>query len=185
MELYAKPIRIIINGASGTGKTTLAKELANHLGIFHMDLDDYYFHHDTELLCQKSCTRDVIIENVTNDISKHSNFIMSGTIGSILWNLVNPILSLAVLLIVPVEIRIERLYNREYSRYGKRILENGDMYCNYQKLINECKSYETGVHPAVPTTLERHERWIRELICPVIRLDGTKPIHDNVKKLIH
>ena len=69
---------------------------------------------------------------------------------------------------------------REYSLYGERIHENGDLYNNYQKLINECMLYETGVHPAVSTTLERHERWINELSCPVIHVDGTKPIIDNV-----
>ena len=174
---------IMINGASGTGKTTLAKELAKRLDFQHMDLDDYYYHWDTEIPFSSFPTREEIRENVINDISKHGSFVMSGTIGSVLWDLVNPMFDLAVLLMVPNEIRMERLNAREYSRYGKRVLAGGDMYESNLRFLSESKLYETGVHPNVPVTLERHERWASELLCPVLRLDGTKPILENTAYL--
>jgi len=175
---------IIINGAAGTGKTTLAKELAKQLGFQHIDLDDYYFHWDTEIPFSSSPPREEIRERVMNDISKQPYFVMSGAIGSILWDLVNPLFDLAVLLMVPVEMRMKRLHAREYSRYGKRIFEGGDLHENSQKFLNESTLYETGIHPAVPVTLERHERWAAELLCPVLRLDGAKTIFENVELLV-
>ena len=175
---------IIINGVAGTGKTTLAKELAKQLDFKHIELDDYYFHWDTEIPLTSSPTREEIREYVMNDISKQSRFVMSGVIGSTLWDLVNPLFDLAALMMVPVEIRMERLRAREYSRYGKRILEGGDMYEFTRKFFSDSELYETGVHPTVPVTLERHERWAAELLCPVLRLDGTKPISENVIYLI-
>jgi len=170
----------MINGAAATGKTTLAKELAKRLDFQHIDLDDYYW----EVPLTKSPTRDEIRERVLADIAKHPHFTMSGTIGSILWDLVNPLFDIAVLLFVPLEIRLERIHIRGLAKYGERILEGGDMYEKHQKfLIADSINYETGVHPAVPVTLERHERWATELLCPVLRLDGTKPIHENVELL--
>ena len=174
---------IIISGASGTGKTTLAKELAKRLDFQHIDLDDYYYHWDTEIPFSSSPSREEIRECVMNDITKQGNFVISGTIGSILWDLVNPLFDLAVLLIVPIEIRMNRLRSREYSRYGKRIIKGGDMYEISLKFLNDSKLYETGIHPDVSVTLERHERWVAELHCPVLRLDGTKPILENAEYL--
>ena len=178
------PRGVIINGAAGTGKTTLASELAKRLGFRHMDLDDYYFHQDTAIPFSSSPPREEIQERVMGDISKQPCFVMSGSIGSILWDLVNPLFNLAVLLIVPAEIRIERLCTRGKLRYDERILENGDMYLNYQKFLADAALYETGIHPNVPVTLERHERWAAELLCPVLRLDGTKPISENAEWLV-
>ena len=172
---------IIINGASGTGKTTLAGELAKQLGFQHIDLDDYYYHWDTDIPFSSFPSQDEVRERVMNDIAQGGYFVMSGTIGGILWDLVNPLFDLAVLLTVPNKIRMERLEAREYTRFGERIRKGGDMYENSQKFLKESKLYDTGVHPAVPVTRERHEKWAAEIPCPVLRLDGTKPILENVE----
>ena len=170
---------IMIAGAAGVGKTTLGKELAKRLYFQHLDLDDYYYRWDTELPYSESPPHDEIRACVMNDIVKHPNFVMSGTIGSILWDLVNPLFDLAVLLFVPAAIRQERLRERAFVRYGQRVLLGGDMYEEHQKFYADVELYETGTHPTVPVTLERHERWAKELSCPVLRLDGTKSIYEN------
>jgi len=174
---------IMINGASGTGKTTLAGELARRLDFQHIDLDDYYYHWDIEIPFSSSPSSEEIRENVMRDIAGKGRFVMSGTIGSCLWEMVNPLFDLAVLLMVPADIRMERLRARSYARHGDRILAGGDMQEGNQRFLNESALYETGVHPAVPVTLERHERWAAELLCPVLRLDGTKPILENAAYL--
>jgi len=170
----------MIAGAAGTGKTTLGRELSKRLGFQHLDLDDYYYRWDTEIPFTESPPREKIRERVINDLSKHPNFVMSGTIGSILWDLVNPLFDLAVLLFVPPAMRQERLRERAFVRYGERVLLGGDMYEEHQKFYAEVELYETGTHPAVPVTLERHERWAEELACPVLRMDGTKSIYENI-----
>jgi len=168
---------IIINGASATGKTTLAKSLAHLLEYKHMDLDDYYHRRDAKIPFTEYNSRDEIRERVMDDIAIHPHFVMSGTIGSILWDLVNPLFDLAVILFVPVEIRLERARRRESAWFGERILQGGDMHEGYKRHLSMIEAYETGEPPAV--CLKRHELWAAELLCPVLRLDGTKPISEN------
>lgn len=76
----------------------------------------------------------------------------------------------------PTDIRIERLKKREYERFGKRILENGDMYEEHTKFIEWAKTYDTAGNNQRSRAL--HEEWIPKLSCPVLRLDGTKPLTD-------
>ena len=172
---------IIINGASGTGKTTLAAALANHLSFKHFDLDDYYHRKDTKIPFTEYYPREEIRARLMHDISQNPDFVMSGSIGSILWDLVNPLFDLAVLLFVPVEIRLARVHAREAEWFGARILEGGDMYENHKDFINTIQSYENAEPPAV--CLKRHELWAAELLCPVLRLDGTKPVCENVTQI--
>ena len=98
--------------------------------------------------------------------------------------MVNPLFELAILLFVPAAIRQKRLCERAFVRYGERVLLDGDMYEEHQKFYTDVESYETGTHPTVPVTLERHERWAAELYCPVLRLDGTKSIYENTAFLL-
>ena len=167
---------IIINGAAGTGKTTLAEKLAKQLGFKHMDLDDYYYSRESEFAGLRP--RNEIIELLKADLKNHPKFVMSGTVGSILWDFVNPLLDLAVLLFVPTEIRLERVKARAYERFGKRALEGGDLYDNHQEFYNHIQQYDTGFHSV---SKERHEKWAAEIDCPILRADGTKPISENVK----
>ena len=168
---------IIISGASATGKSTLAKELAKLLEYNHMDLDDYYHRKDVKIPFSEFHPREIIRERVMNDIAIRPHFVMSSSIGSILWDLVNPLFNLAVLLFVPAEIRLERAHARELAWFGERILQGGDMHEGYKRHLEIIESYETGEPPAV--CLKRHEIWATELLCPVLRLDGTKAISEN------
>ena len=175
------PERIIISGAMATGKTTLAKELAKLLEYYHMDLDDYYHRQDVKIPFSEFHPRNEIRERVMNDIAANPKFVMSGSVGSILGELVNPLFDFAVLLFVPVEIRLERARAREFAWFEERILQGGDMHEGYIRHLNAIETYETAEPPAV--CLKRHELWAAELCCPVIRLDGTKPISENAEWL--
>jgi len=169
---------IIINGCSGSGKTTLGKALAKHLEFQHLDLDDYYWRSDTVLPFTEMHSKDIVIELLSNDMSKHPYFVMSGSIGSILWDVVSPLFDLAVLLSVPVDIRLKRVQARAFSRFGERTLPGGDLYKQHKELYRQIEAYDTGENPSY--SLERHEKWAAELQCPVLRADGTKPIYENV-----
>lgn len=82
---------IIIFGAPGLGKTTLGKELARQLNLQHLDLDDYYWCWNIEVIPFTIFRpREEIIEHLMRDISKYPYFVMSGSMGSI-HGLFNPL----------------------------------------------------------------------------------------------
>ena len=174
---------IIINGASGTGKTTLAGALAERLGFPHFDLDDYYYPTQEEAGSYRFGElrpRETILALLKKDLEKHPRFVMSGTIGSILWDFANPLFDLAVLLFVPVEIRLERVKARAFEQHGARIFEGGDLYDVHQQFYEHNQQYEVGFHSV---SLQRHELWAKEMNCPVLRMDGTKVIGENVEDI--
>jgi len=175
-QRYPASRGLIINGAAGTGKTTLGKEVAARLGFKHMDLDDYYFSRESEFAGLRP--RAEIIQLLQDDLNKHPHFVMSGSIGSILWDFVNPLFNLAILLSAPTDLRVQRITARAYERFGNRALEGGDLYDNHQQFYEQTKQYDTGFHSV---SRERHEKWASELECPVLRLDGALPIADNVE----
>lgn len=168
----------MINGASGAGKTTLGREVASLLNFPHLDLDDYYWPKDEagKKVFTELSPRDMIIQSLKADLSKHPHFVMSGTIGSILWDFANPLFSMAVLLYVPTEIRLQRVKARAFSEYGERVLEGGDMYDQHQEFYKHIQTYDIGFHSV---SKQRHEKWAGELNCPVFHADGTKPISEN------
>jgi adenylate kinase family enzyme len=170
---------ISINGCAGSGKTTIGKELAEQLSFQHLDLDDYYWRKDANIPFTEMNANDVIIKLLADDISRHPHFVMSGSIGSILWDFVNPLFDLAVLLKTPTTICLERVKTRAFERFGKRVCVGGDLYKEHQDFYKQVELYETGENPSY--SIKRHEKWASELQCPVLYVDGTKPISDNVE----
>jgi len=162
---------IAVNGASGAGKTTLGAELAKRLEFFFMDLDDYFINKDTGT---QHSSNDEINKRIIEDISNHSGFVMSGSILGELKNELEPHIALIVLLFAPTEIRLNRVKARTTEEYGNRILPGGDMHDIAQTFYAEIKQ----LNP------EKFELWASNFTCPVLRLDGTAPIEENVSCII-
>jgi len=160
------PRGIIINGASGTGKTTLGLELAKRLDFFFMDLDDYYRNKDTGISCSNE---DEIRKNIVEDIARHPNFVMSGSIIGELLTEVRPYIDYVVLLFASTETRVNRVKARTAAEYGNRIMPGGDMYDIAELFYKDVKR----------SNPKKFELWSSSFICPVIRLDGEKSIETN------
>ena len=113
------------------------------------------------------------VRSIELDIAGVDSWVLSGSICS--WG--NPLIhhfTLAVLLHLPASIRMARLTNRERERHGNRIEPGGDMHTQHLEFMTWAKSYDS------PTTTNRslvvHERWLKGLSCPVIRLDSDRPV---------
>lgn len=166
---------IVICGGNGSGKTTLGRELSGVLNYKHMDIEDYYFP-DAPIPYSKSRTREEVCELMLKDIKKYNNFIISAVNGDFGAD-INSRYELAVFLDVPLDIRLKRVKQRAYDKFGDRVLAGGDMYEQEQRFFKAVeKNYEKKT--------EWTKEWLKTLSCPVIHLDGTKPIEENIECLM-
>jgi len=170
------PKGILIFGCGGTGKTTLGRELARLLRFYPIDLDTYYWRWDTKIPYTTFRPDEEIVNDLTNEIAKHPDFVMSGMMGSMRGPFL-PLFDLAVLLTVPYEIRMERLRAREFARFGDRVLAGRDMYESSKRFLEEAARNDTDEPPGV--SVRRVEQRAAELNCPLLRMDGTKDITET------
>ena len=77
----------------------------------------------------------------------------------------------AVLMEVPKEIRMQRVRNRSFQKFGNRMLEGGDLHRAEEQFFEMVES----------RTDAYVETWADSLQIPVIRVDGTLPIAENVQ----
>jgi uridine kinase len=156
--------RIHITGASGSGTTTLGRALAEHLGIRPLDGDDYYWLPTSPPYRTK---RDADERNELLLADINAPFVLSGSVVG--WGRpIEDAFDLIVLLEAPTDIRLERLRLREMAEAG----QVDDDFIAY------AAAYDDGGLDIRSRT--RQELWIAAHSCPVLRLDGTEPVADNV-----
>lgn len=176
---------IILFGGMGVGDTTLGKAVAEKLGWPHFDLDSYIWRWDTPLPFTQTRPRNEKVAMLTKDISHHPHFVMSGSMWSF-RKAFESYFDLAVFLTAPAEVRAERIQKRELARWGARVLPGGDMYESEGSIHKDymacVRSYDEG--PEELFSRAQHEAWVRELPCPVLRLDGTRSIEENAERVI-
>lgn len=174
------PFRIHIFGASGAGTSTLGRRLATALGALHLDTDNFYWLDTDPPFTAKRDPEDRVAL-IERDIEEVPNWVLSGSICS--WG--DPLLhrfTLAVFLYLDPEIRMARILERERLRYGSRILPGGDMHTQHLDFMAWARSYDTARAPI--RSLELHERWMRRLVCPIIRLDSERPVAELVNEVL-
>ena len=178
---------IIIFGASGAGSTTLGREVAQRLKYQYLDIDDYLWRWDTAIPLTLTRSREERAKRLMDDIKKHPNFVIAGTIFSD-RELFEPLLDLAVFISTPTDICAERVHVRECTRWGNRILPGGDMYKStrfhgdFNDYMANAEKYETADVSKFGRKL--HEQWITELHCPVLRVDGLNDVSKNADWVI-
>lgn len=166
------PSGIIVLGANGSGKSTIGRELAKTLKFKYMDIEDYHFI-DSKIPYTVERSHEECLKLMIADIEKYQSFVISAVTGDF-GEEISSLYNLAVLISVPLEIRIERIKQRAYNKYGKRVREGGDMYEQNLNFIDFVTS----------RSLSKIEQWAETLICPVIHIDGTKSISRNTKLII-
>lgn len=171
---------IHIFGASGAGTSTLGQQAAATIDGYHLDADDYYWL-DTDPPFITKRDPEARVGLIESDIEWNSNWILSGSICS--WGdaLIHHF-TLAVFLYLDPDLRMARIIERERRRYGSRILPGGDMHAQHLDFLDWAQSYDTAKSPI--RSLHLHERWMRRLNCPIIRLDSAAPTGELVDEII-
>jgi len=172
--------RIDIIGGSGSGTSTLGRAVAQRLGIGSFDCDDY-FHGPSDPPFQNPRTAQARYELMTRDIHPTAEWVLSGGVAH--WSPYPELdFTLVVLLLVPAEVRVARLERRERERFGERLKPGGDMHDDHVEFLTWAARYEIGDLPG--KTLARHEAWLAEQTCSVLRLDGTQPLEELIEAVV-
>lgn len=161
---------IIVCGLNGSGKSILGKRLAEHLGFHFIDSEDLFFSNiESQLAYSKPHSREEAKALLMDEVIKHENFVFAAVKGNYGEEIL-PYYKFAVLINVPKEIRLERVKNRSFMKFGERMLPGGDLY-----------EQEKAFFDMVSTRTENSvEEWAQTLNCHVLRIDGTKAVDENV-----
>lgn len=161
---------IIICGLNGAGKSTLGKALAQRLHYDFIDVEDLYFPKtDPAYPYAVQRTQEEVEKLLLNEVSTHENFIFAAVKGDY-GEAIYSFFQYAVLLEVPRELRLERVKSRSFQKFGSRILPGGDLWEHEEGFFDLVRSRDENMV----------EKWVRNLSCPVIRADGTRPVEENI-----
>ena len=163
---------ICICGLNGSGKTTLAASLARSLDYKHMDIEDYYFL-PSNIPYSHPRTKEEVIPLVIEDMLKNPCFVFSYIKGDMTPE-INEKFDLVVYLDVPKDIRMKRIRQRAFDKFGERVLVGGDMYEQEEAFFKMVSGRDDTAIKA----------WLDTLSCKVIILDGTKPIENNIQIIL-
>jgi hypothetical protein len=73
------------------------------------------------------------------------------------------------------------LRSRELATFGERICIGGDMHEQHKSFLDWAERYDEG--PSVERSRQLHEAWLADLECPLVRLDGGKPLRELCEEI--
>lgn len=160
---------IIMCGLNGAGKSTLGRALADRLNYRFIDNEDLYFPKtDPDYMYAAERTREEVEELLLSEIKAHEDFVFTSVKGN--YEKALPFFNYAVLVSVPREIRLRRVKERSFRKFGERALPGGDLY-----------ERERGFFELISARSENSvEEWVKTFNGQVIHVDGTKPLNENV-----
>lgn len=169
-------MKIIVFGASGSGTTTLGRELGKRLDVPCLDADDYYWK-KTEPPFQEKRPLESRNKELLADCQASESVIVSGSL--VTWGRHwRDVFDLAVFLHIPPEIRMERLKQREKERYGIRLEQEEELWTKAQAFLNWAKCYDDEHFDG--RSIKQHQDWIALLTCPVLRIEGDTSIQERM-----
>ncbi|SEI92467.1 hypothetical protein SAMN04487995_2574 [Dyadobacter koreensis] len=173
-------MKIIIFGASGSGTTMLASELAPVIGYRHLDSDEYYWLKTAHPFTEKQHP-DRRNSAFLEDLGKQDNVLVSGPVFG--WDdRFMKIFDLAVFLWIPSEIRLNRLRTREQERYGDLLITDQHYKTKCEEFLNWAAGYDDPNFKS--RSLALHNRWINQLQIPILRIEGDTSVALRIELLM-
>ena len=165
---------ILICGLNGAGKSTLGKALASRMGYAFIDTEDLYFpEKDSVFDYSNPRSKEEVVRSLESKIKDNSRFVFASVKGDYGNEFINA-LDHIVLVDVPKDVRNQRVRARSLQKLGGKMLPGGDLYEKEQKWF---AIVDRRPDDYVLT-------WLKTIKCPVIRVDGTLPVEDNIKYLM-
>ena len=163
-------MRVLVTDASGSGTTTLGRALSVRMGAFFFDADDYFWL-PTEVPYQEKRDEAERLRLILADLRKASSAIVAGSI--VEWGAeLEDGFSLIVFLTLAAEVRVARLRVRELAELGRIDSD----------FLEWAAQYEEGRRAG--RSRPRHEKWLAERTCAVLRLDGDLTVEERVARVV-
>ncbi len=158
-----------ITGASGSGTSTLGRLLVTEHGFQQLDADDYYWQ-PTDPPYQRPRPVEERQRLLLADLQLRTKQVITGSFVG--WgDVFIPYLDLVVFLQVPTDERLHRLRQRELARFGwNQLRPGGVMHENHEEFLQWAARYDSGGLDM--RSLARHESWLTQIPCPVVRITG-------------
>ena len=163
----------------GSGKSSLGKIVAEKLGFPYFDVDDYIWKKDTSAPYTQMYSKAEKIRLLKSGIEPYEHFVMAGSMSSF-HQAFDDNFEMMVFLYAEPEIRLRRVHKRAMERFGKRILEGGDLYESHQKILESNRRYESDSSP----NLGEQKEWMKSLPCVKIELDGGRSLESNAQIIV-
>lgn len=172
--------RIHVTGASGAGVTTLGRALAQHFAVPHADTDDYFWLPTEPPFTERHPVEDRL-RLMREVFLSRAAWVLSGSLDA--WGSeIDPYFDLVILVTTPTEERLARLRAREARRYGSEAIQRGgSRHATAEAFITWAGHYDEGDN--VGRNRQRHEAWLATLVCPVLRVDGTRPVAELIAEV--
>ncbi len=166
--------RIHVLGAAGSGTSTLAHALADRLSSQVFDTDDFYWEPTDPPFRKKRPVPDRL-RLMQEVFLPRSDWILSGSMVG--WGTsIEPRFTQVVFLSAPAAVRLSRLRARERRRLGAQIAPGGPLWEAHRGFLEWAMNYDEPGFTG--RSRQIHEAWLATLECPVIRLDGRRPVDD-------
>lgn len=165
---------ILVCGLNGSGKSTLGRELAKMLGYGFIDIEDCYFpKNDPEYLYAEPRTGEEAEEILREKISACENFVLASVAGNFDEEITSRF-TVIVRINVPKEIRMKRIRERSFRKFGERMLCGGDLY-----------ETEENFFAMVEARTEQYvDDRLGKINCRIIQIDGTKSVSENAEYIM-
>ena len=143
--------------------------------FYFIDNEDLFFPKtDPNYIYASPRTHEEAEKMLFHAIKVHENFVFAAVKGDY-GEAIYPFFQYAVLIDTPKDIRVQRVKKRSFQKFGNRMLPGGDLHEQEEKFFEFVTSRPESTV----------EEWIQLLSCPILRIDGTKPVEENVDFIIN
>ena len=165
---------IQICGLNGSGKSTLGKALAEALRFHFIDNEDLFFvRTSANEPYANPRTRDEVIRLLMEKVHEYPDFVFAAVRGDYGADIIQHY-SFVIVVETPKDIRAQRVRSRSFEKFGARMQPGGDLY----------ESEEAFFRMAAQRDESHIENWLKTLSCPIIRVNGTKPVAENIEFIL-
>ncbi len=166
-------VGVLICGLNGAGKSMLGKALAEKLQYRFIDSEDLYFpQKNSKYPYTVMRSREEAEKILLDEIRKHENFVFASVNGDYGPNITS-FFQYVVIIEVPKEIRMQRVKNRSFQKFGDRMLPGGDCYEQEKQFFEFVQNRKEDLI----------EKWVESLDCTIIHVDGIVSIEENVNHI--